>query len=65
MEKKTAWKIRLPEKSLKNQQNRRFFGEKSENSDFFFFFCGHIGRALHALGGTFLEGKSGDLSPIK
>ena len=33
LEKKNAWKIRLPEKSSKNRQYRRFFDEKSEISD--------------------------------
>ena len=33
LEKKNAWKIRLPEKSVENRVYRRFFAEKSEVSD--------------------------------
>ena len=33
LEKKNAWKIRLPEKSAENRLYRRFFAEKSETAE--------------------------------
>ena len=44
LEKKNAWKIRLPEKSCKNREYRRFFD-------------GNIGHEQHALGGALTEGE--------